>query len=414
MTGVIIVILFLALLACVGIVLTSLQVMLTWGLMRIHIPAPADKRRVEEEAAEQPRVSILKPICGLEDGLEENLASFASLRGISYEVILSVESLSDPALAVIEKVRRRFPDAPFSLTVGPLSLGEVSNPKVERLVAAARMAQGSILFVSDSNVRVSPDDLAKTVALFDDPNIGCVSNLFVAEGAATFGAMIESLYILTFVAAGNVLADAAEVACVVGKSMAITREVHDRIGGFEAFANRLAEDQAIALAVIEAGYQLALSPVVVRNVIVRKKLRAAMNRQIRWGKIRYAFSKATYTSEFLVNPFPLTVLACAVAAFFAPQPLPFLAGFSVATLLIRLLQTRALAKLTGAGLSWAQIILMPAQDVLQFAMQFVPYVSNEVNWRNHWARLGPGTLMLPSHLDMRPAPAVPLEVKPLQ
>ena len=37
----------------------------------------------------------------------------------------------------------------------------LSNPKVERLVAAARVARGEILFVSDSNVRVEPGDVAR-------------------------------------------------------------------------------------------------------------------------------------------------------------------------------------------------------------------------------------------------------------
>ena len=57
------------------------------------------------------------------------------------------------------------------------------------------------------------------------------------------------------------------VPCVVGKSMAITRAALRAIGGFAAFANVLAEDQAIGLAVRDAGYRVALSPVVVRNVL---------------------------------------------------------------------------------------------------------------------------------------------------
>jgi cellulose synthase/poly-beta-1,6-N-acetylglucosamine synthase-like glycosyltransferase len=37
--------------------------------------------------------------------------------------------------------------------------------------------------IFDSNVRVEPDDIAKTIALFRDPGVGCVSNLFTGDRA---------------------------------------------------------------------------------------------------------------------------------------------------------------------------------------------------------------------------------------
>src|SRR5262249_5551179 len=155
--------------------------------------------------------------CGLEDGLEENLASFAALPD-SYEVILSVESSGDPALAAVEAVRRRYPSARFEVVIGG---GSARNPKVARLIAAADRATGDVLVVSDANVRVAPGDLERTLALFGNPEVGCVSNLFVGDGAASFGAVVESLHLLTFVVPGTGSAAAANVPCVVGKSMAI-------------------------------------------------------------------------------------------------------------------------------------------------------------------------------------------------
>jgi len=391
-------IILLALIAAAGIVMTCMQLVVTWSLMRIPLPKP----QLEDSAKESPtRVSILKPVSGLEDGLEENLASFAKLSDISYEVIMSVADADDPAIEVIERVKSRFPQAPFSLVVGGNTNGRVRNPKVERLLAAMPHARGEIIFISDSNIRVTSDFLSRTVKEFDDRSVGCVSNLFIAEGAKSFGAAIESLYLLTFVAAGNALADAGEVPCVVGKSMALTRSALERIGGFEAFTNRLAEDQAMGIAVAEAGYNLALSPVVVRNVIEKRRLRAAVDRQIRWAKIRYAFSKTTFTSEFLVNPLPFTLLACLVATIAAPASASILSIYAALTILTRLLQTRLLACLTGAQLSLTQTLLIPIQDCVQFAVTFIPYFSSEVNWRGHLARIGRGTEMFPSRRNQR-------------
>ena len=380
-------------LASVGVVLTTAQVLFTRHFFRRR---EAQTPRSAERGS-TPRVSILKPLSGLEDGLEENLASFAALRGVSYEVILSIADRWDPALDAVRAVTERYPKAPFVVVVGGVTPGLVVNPKIERLIAASRVARGEIFFISDSNIRVSPDDIWQTVSPFDDPGVGCVSNVFVGEGASSLGAAIESLYLLTFVVPGTVLARVAGATCVMGKSMAITREIADRIGGFEAFATLLAEDQAIGLAVRGAGYRWSLSPVVVRNVITNHSVSQALHRMLRWGKIRYAFSRVVYTAEFLVNPFPLSLMASGLSILLATRSMALLFWtFTLAVALLRCLQAAILARAVHAELSWPGTLLAPLQDVLQFGSQFVPFFSSEVNWRNHCARLGRGTVMLPS------------------
>ena len=147
---------------------------------------------------------------------------------------------------------------------------------------------------------------------------------------------------------------------------------------------------------IEAGYRWALSPVVVSNIIIDHSLGQALNRQLRWGKIRYAFSRALYTAEFIANPLPLALLACMFAMLFKPQSTTAVAAFTLGTALIRCLQASILARAVRAELPWPRALLTPLQDTLQFCSQFVPFFSNEVNWRNHFARLGRGTVMLPS------------------
>jgi cellulose synthase/poly-beta-1,6-N-acetylglucosamine synthase-like glycosyltransferase len=137
----------------------------------------------------------------------------ARLRGVPFELIVSVAEADDPALAVVERVRAAHPDVDWKIVVGGDPALERWNRKVARLVAAERHAGGALVMISDSNVRVEPDDLARTIEGFNDPRVGCVSNLFTGSGADSFGARIESLHLLSFVAAGNVLAAFAGVPC---------------------------------------------------------------------------------------------------------------------------------------------------------------------------------------------------------
>ncbi len=244
-------------------------------------------------------------------------------------------------------------------------------------------------------MRVAPDDVAETVALLEDAAVGCVSNLFVGSGARSLGAAVEALHLLTFVVPGAALAEASGVPCVVGKSMAISRRALAAIGGFAAFLDVLAEDQAVGLAVKNAGFRVALSPVVVRNVVVSRSLRGALERQARWNKIRWSFSKALYAGELLLNPFPIALLACGAAAFLSPTHLSAVAAFAGFVASVRIAQAEALARLAGAPLPGPHLALVPFKDLLQLSAQAAPLLSREVTWNGHRARLGRGTLLLP-------------------
>ncbi|HEX7808188.1 MAG TPA: glycosyltransferase [Thermoanaerobaculia bacterium] len=359
--------------AIAGLLLVTLQVWLTWRFRR---DADRDDTRVFWR---RPMVSILKPVCGLDDELEQNLVSFTQLRGVRYEVIISAEEWADPAIAIVRRVMREHPHAPFRIVIDPGSRSGVVNRKVERLIAAAEAARGEIFFISDSNVRVEPDDVARTIDAFANPRIGCVSNLFTASGAQSLGATIESLHLLSFVAPGAVLAASAGVPCVVGKSMAISRTVHDAIGGFARFRRVLAEDQAIGLAVRDAGFEVMLSPLTVRNVVVDRSVKKAVDRQVRWNKIRYSFSHGLYLSEILLNPFALALLA-----------LPF----APVVLLMRVLHVAVLNRALRAQLSWRQLLCVPLLDALMLYAWFVPFFSNSVTWRGYRARIGRNTEMI--------------------
>src|SRR6476660_2465857 len=61
----------------------------------------ASSRRHFREPVPRPRrvapISILKPLCGLDDDLERNLACFATLDYPAYELLLGVRSREDAA-----------------------------------------------------------------------------------------------------------------------------------------------------------------------------------------------------------------------------------------------------------------------------------------------------------------------------
>jgi ceramide glucosyltransferase len=382
-----------------GFAFTTAQVLLASAFLwcqsgRAFKRVPNKGRTVSEStvgsAGPFPEVSIIKPVSGIEDGLEMNLESFAKLNGPTYELIVSIADPWDPAIPIVEKALPLFNEGALRIVIGGAT--SMDNPKVERLAAAARHANGRVLLISDSNVRVPSDHLAATLSEFEDPRVGCAVNVFIADGAASPGSFLECLYILTFVLPGTILAASAGVTCVVGKSMALSRAALEKIGGFEAFAHVLAEDQSIGLAVVDAGYRVALSRAVVRNIVERRTLGGAVKRQIRWGKIRYSFSRLRYSCEFLCNPLPPLLVAATMSTIAGPsRSCALLAGSAIAA---RILQAVALRHLTGAKLPMISLALVGVQDCVQAVTHFIPYFSNYVDWRGFRTRLGRGTQIL--------------------
>jgi ceramide glucosyltransferase len=386
-----------AFLAFFGTLITSASPFVThrfvreWRARRARREAPeaVPVRRVP------PVLSIVKPLDGMDDGLEENLESFARLALPSFELILTCEDEGDGACGVASRFAARHPELPVRLVTGHLGRPGVRNPKVDRLIAAAPFLRGKHVLISDSNVRVSPHDFDPTLRLLEDPGVGLVSNLFVNEGARTLGAVYESLMLLTFVVPGTVLAAVTEYPCVIGKSMAFPRRVLDEIGGFEAFSGVLAEDQAIAMAIHGRGYRVLLSPAVVRNPAETPTLRAAVARQVRWNRIRFALAPGWYVAEVLMNPFPIALLAAGLAALLAPIAAAPLLAFAAFVALLRIGQTMVLDGATGDYLRRGAALLMPLKDLVQLALHPTGFASGVV-WHGHRVRLGRGSRILPA------------------
>ncbi len=104
-----------------------------------------------------PKVSLLKPFKGVDDCLEENLESYYKLDYPDYEIIIGVETLRDPCVAVIEKVKRRYPGV--KTVIIATGLQSMPNPKVDSLAKLAQKASGEIYWLNDANTRVKPDML---------------------------------------------------------------------------------------------------------------------------------------------------------------------------------------------------------------------------------------------------------------
>jgi ceramide glucosyltransferase len=358
-------------------------------VLRAHLRGPRPLRR------SAPAVSVLKPLCGVDDGLAENLETFAALDYPDYEVLLGVRSLQDPAAEVARAAMARHPGR-FRLCV---QRGEPGlNPKVNQLLTLSRAARGEVLVVSDSNVRVRPDYLCEIAALLQDRQVGLVTHLIAGTGAERIGSLLDGLQLAGGVAPGVVTAKLlAGSDIVVGKSMAFRRADLERLGGFAEVKDVLAEDYVLGRMVpARLGKRVAVARSPVENVSQRRSVREFFARQQRWSVLqRASVGPALHAAQGLLNP---TLLAASAAALDpTPRKLAALAAVAAARSLHDCACARMLRR-RGYGLAAAAA---PVKDLVLAAAWAHGLFAREVVWRGNRLRVLPGTRLepVPSRLE---------------
>jgi ceramide glucosyltransferase len=327
-----------------------------------------------------PPVSILKPLSGLDEGLEDNLTSFYRLAYPRFELVFSFASTSDPAYPVARRVADRHPGVPTTFVFDPRDSG--GNAKVDRLAAATERARHRLILFSDGNVRVHPDFLARAVSHFADPRVGLVSHLFRAAGAESLASRIETLYLNGCLLPGTAaISGILRMPCVVGKSILVSRIALEVAGGFPALQHYLAEDYLIGREVRGAGYRVVLSADVIDTMEVHKTGRAVWNRHRRWGMMRRRLGGALYFGEAFAGALPWALAASSAGAWWPAALL----------LAVRYAFEGRVARALGSPLSILDTLLLPARDLGATAVFFASLAGRSVRWRGRALAIGRDT-----------------------
>lgn len=343
------------------------------------------------EPTRRPGMSILKPLAGVDDGLEENLASFADMTYDGpWEVLLGVRDALDPAFPVAQAAVRRWPDR-FRLFIQEDTPGQ--NPKVNQLITLERHAEHEVLVVSDSNVRIHQSYMEEIAGEITQPQVSCVTHPVIGAGEETLGSRMDNLHLCASIASGQISAMMASGRpLVVGKSMAFWRSDLVKLGGFDAVKDCLAEDFVFGWRVrFELKKKVAMGKRPVVGYSCRKGVGDFVRRYARWGVVhRTSVSFFTSLSQGLLQPWFFAALAVLVAP--SSLTLSALAFVLVAKILMDLFYvnyfrpTPVTLKLLGA---------LVLKDVITQLCWVRGFFVRTVMWRGNRLRVGPNSRLVP-------------------
>jgi ceramide glucosyltransferase len=359
------------------------------GVMLGLFSAHAARKTLKASAgtSQSPPVTLLKPLCGAECGLEENLQNFCSQDyPNSVQIVFGVQAEDDPAIKVVERLRTRYPDADIDLVVSKSSGN--SNPKISNLINILPRAKHDVLVLTDSDIAIPDNYLRKITAALEQPMVGAVTCFYKGLAADNLWSKLAAMGIDYQFLPNAMLAVATGLSTpCFGSTIALRRSVLKEIGGFEVFRDRLADDYEIGRAVRSLGYRLAYPPVVLGHTCVEISAAGLFAHELRWARTVQSINRAGHAGSIVMHVMPLAMLGT------------FLLGFSSLAIAAlgtvvsgRLFQTWQVDRILGR--TEVSLWLLPARDILSFVIFISSLFARQVDWRGLRYRVTSGGALI--------------------
>jgi ceramide glucosyltransferase len=265
-----------------------------------------------------------------------------------------------------------------------------ANRKASNLIHMLREAKYQYILVNDGDIKVSPHYVRSVLSHFGDPTLGMVTCLYRAHPSRTLGSRLEALGISTDFAPGVLTASYLEdgIHFGLGSTLAMSRSALDRIGGFEAVVDYIADDYQLGQRISSAGFKVALAAEVVETFVPPYRFRQFWEHQVRWARTMRDSRPGGYRGLILTYALPWAILLAVLA--------PHL--WWAWTLLIATLAARIAVALS---VGWAtlhdtnvlrDLWLLPLRDLLALAIWIWSYADDTVIWRGEKFRLKKGRM----------------------
>ena len=322
-----------------------------------------------------PPVSCLKPIKGLDEDAYENYASFCRQDYPEYEIVFCVDP-GDPALPVLEKLIRDFPECQIRLLFG--SGRNAINDKVGRLVRLTTEARYDMFVITDGDVRVRPDYLRTVVSPFRNSKVGAATCLYVSTKETNLVQELQSIGMISdFFAPVMVAWQLDDLKVTFGQSIITTRQAVASYGGYPVIEDRPADDVYAGRLVAEQGYEVRLLPYIVQSVADFNTMSDLLHKRTRWMTVQRLMRPWGHLGLIFTFGLPWALLAVAVHPTRATA-LGYLGGYALFRVLIT--WTIGVWGMKQRGL-WKKMPLIPLWDAMAFGMWLASFGRRTIRWR---------------------------------
>jgi ceramide glucosyltransferase len=268
-------------------------------------------RAYQAPPAQAVSVSVIRPVCGIDNHAEETLRSTFELDYPQYEIVFCVAQSKDPVVGLLHRLIAAHPHVPATLLTGDDPVSD--NPKLNNVVKGWRHATFDWVVIADSNVLMPRDYIQRLLATFT-PGTGLVCSPPVGCSPEGVWAELECSVLNSYQARWQYVADSLGLGFAQGKTMLWRREILEVGGGIRALGAELAEDAAATKLVRKLGLRVRLVDAPFGQPLGSRTAAEVWRRQLRWARLRRATFKAFFIPEILVGAVGPLIAAAVVAA----------------------------------------------------------------------------------------------------
>lgn len=329
-------------------------------------------------------VTILKPLKGWDDCLEDNLRTFFELDYPHFELIFGVNENDDPAIELVQRLQKEYSHISSRLVID--NRRSTLNPKIANLVNMYRCARYGLVLISDSNVRVGPRYLDSLTDGLAQAGVGMVTSPIRGHGASSLGSRLENLHLNGYIAGSiHAVRRLAGVQLTIGKSMLLRREHLEEIGGLAAFGHYLAEDYEMGRRIRELGFDTVIVSQPVDTINRDWQVAGFISRHLRWAQMRRWTNLLHYVAEPVSNPVLISLV------YWLVQMDRWAFAIMLGTWTAKTSLDWLISRRLGSRQASTDYLLMPMKDLLLALVWVVPFFHNTVNWRGNQLRIMAGT-----------------------
>ena len=247
---------------------------------------------------QHPPVSLVLPVCGIDNYAADTLRSSLELGYPNYELLLCVASAADPVLPLVRGLIGEYPDARVKLLIGRQRVSD--NPKLNNVVKGWRASSHQFVIIADSNVLMPRNYIQQLLARWQ-PDTGLVAAPPVGSLPQGFWAEVECAFLNAYQARWLYVTDSFGRAFAHGKTMLCRRGDIERAGGFEKLNIEVAEDAAATKIVRTAGLRVRLIDRPVEQPLGNRSATEVWSRQLRWARLRRSAFFMTFLLEIVAG-----------------------------------------------------------------------------------------------------------------
>src|SRR5690349_3785198 len=268
------------------------------------------RRRAPLEFDDYSPVSLVRPLCGVDNYAAETLRSTFDLDYPRYEILFCVADAADPIVGLIKDLIAAYPAVDARLLIGDDRVS--ANAKLNNVVKGWRAASHDWVVIADSNVLMPRDYIQRLFASWR-PDTGLVASPPIGSRPHGFWAEIECAFLNTYQARWQYIVDSFGRGFAQGKTMLLRRADLERAGGIAALGREVAEDAAATKVVRDAGLNVRLVDCPLAQPLGRRSAGEVWNRQLRWARLRRACFLIYFLPEILSGG-ALPMLCAAILA----------------------------------------------------------------------------------------------------